>query len=297
MAASPVFRPKANALTALFARRKPVIGVVHLPPLPGSPGYDGEAMDALTDFALAEAERYRAGGMDGLIVENHGDIPFAKPDRLGPETAACMAVITDAVRRASGLPIGVNVLANAAVAALAVAKAAGAQFVRVNQWANAYVANEGLIEGPAAEATRYRSWLRSRSVRIFADVHVKHGAHAITADRSVGELARDVEFFDADATIVTGERTGDAAAMDELRAIASATALPVLVGSGVTPGNVGEILAVADGVIVASSLKRDGVWWNPVDPDRVAAFAQAVAGACAERSHIRGLTQPQESAI
>ncbi len=114
-------------------------------------------------------------------------------------------------------------------------------------------------------------------MRIFADVHVKHGAHAITADRSLGELARDVEFFDADVAIVTGERTGDAAAMDELRTIAAATALPVLVGSGVTPGNVGEILTVADGVIVASALKRDGVWWNPVDPDRLAAFVQAVA--------------------
>jgi membrane complex biogenesis BtpA family protein len=276
MAASPVFRPKANALTTLFTRRKPVIGVVHLQPLPGSPGYDGQAMEALTDFAIAEAERYRAGGMDGMIVENHGDTPFAKPDRLGPETAACMAVITDAVRRATGLPIGVNALANAALVALAVAKAAGAQFVRVNQWANAYIANEGLIEGPAAEATRYRSWLHARPVRIFADVHVKHGAHAITADRALGELARDVEFFDADAAIVTGERTGDAASMDELRTIAAATALPVLVGSGVTPDNVGEILTVADGVIVASALKRDGVWWNPVDPDRVAAFAEAV---------------------
>ena len=279
MAASPVFRPKANALTTLFAGRKPVIGVVHLLPLPGSPGYDGQSMDALADFALAEAERYRAGGMDGLIVENHGDIPFAKPDRLGPETAACMAVMTDAVRRASLLPIGVNVLANGVLVALAVAKAAGAQFVRVNQWANAYIANEGLIEGPAAEATRYRSWLHARPVRIFADVHVKHGAHAITADRSLGELARDVEFFDADAAIVTGERTGDAAAMDELRAIAAATALPVLVGSGMTPDNIGEILTVADGVIVASALKRDGVWWNAVDPDRVAAFAEAAARA------------------
>lgn len=277
MAPDHVFRPKPNAIATLFGRSKAVIGVIHLLPLPGSPGYNGQPMDAMTEFALAEAERYRAGGMDGLIVENHGDIPFAKPDRLGPETAACMAVITDAVRRAVGLPVGVNVLANGALAALAVAKAAGARFVRVNQWANAYVANEGFIEGPAAEATRYRAWLHAQPVHVFADVHVKHGAHAITADRSLGELARDVEFFDADVAIVTGQRTGDSASMDELRAIAAGTALPVVVGSGVTPANVGEILAVADGVIVASALKRDGVWWNPVDPDRLAAFAQAVA--------------------
>jgi membrane complex biogenesis BtpA family protein len=153
-----------------------------------------------------------------------------------------------------------------------VAKAAGASFVRVNQWANAYVANEGFIEGPAAVATRYRAMLHARSVRIFADVHVKHGAHAITADRSISELARDVEFFDADVAIATGQRTGDAATMDELRTIAEGTALPVVVGSGVTPANVGDIFSVADGVIVASWLKRDGVWWNPVDPDRLRAF-------------------------
>jgi predicted TIM-barrel enzyme len=114
-----VFRPKPHALGAIFGRRKVVIGVIHLHALPGSPDYDGAPMHDLLDFALAEAGRYAGGGVDGLIVENHGDIPFAKPDKIGPETVACMAVITDAVRRASGLPLGVNVLANGALAALA----------------------------------------------------------------------------------------------------------------------------------------------------------------------------------
>ena len=274
-----VYRVKPNAIEAIFGRRKAVIGVIHLPALPGSPDYDGARMDSLTQLALAEAERYRAGGIDGLIVENHGDIPFAKPEELGPETAACMAVITQAVRVTSGLPVGVNVLANGAVAALAVAKAAGAAFVRVNQWANAYVANEGFIEGKAGAAARYRAWLRARDVAIFADVHVKHGAHAITGDRSIQELARDVEFFDADVAIATGQRTGDAATLDELRAIAGGTSLPVAVGSGVNPDNVGDILSVADAVIVASYLKRDGVWWHDVDPERLAVFMRAVAKA------------------
>ncbi len=279
MPVAPVYRPKPHAIDAIFARRRVVIGVIHLPALPGAPHYDGASVEAITGVALDEAKRYRAGGVDGLIVENHGDIPFAKPEELGPETAACMAVIADAVRRASGLPLGINVLANGAVAGLAVAKAAGASFIRVNQWANAYVANEGFVEGKAGQATRYRSSLHAQSVRIFADVHVKHGAHAIVADRSIGELARDVEFFDADVAIATGQRTGDAATMDELRAIAAGTSLPVVVGSGVNPDNVGDILSVADGVIVASWLKRDGVWWNPVDPERLAVFMQAVARA------------------
>ncbi len=274
-----VFRARPHAIEAIFGRRKAVIGVIHLRALPGAPDYDGASIDSLIAHALSEAERYRQGGLDGLIVENHGDIPFAKPDDLGPETAACMAVITRAVRAVTGLPTGVNVLANGAVQALAVAKAAGAAFIRVNQWANAYVANEGFMEGRAGAAARYRAWLRAREVKIFADVHVKHGAHAITADRTIQELARDVEFFDADVAIATGQRTGDSATQEELATIAAGTALPVAVGSGVNPANVGDILAIADAVIVASYLKRDGVWWNEVDPDRVATFMAEVAKA------------------
>jgi len=276
MSAKPVFRAKPNAIEALFGRRKAVIGVIHSWALPGSPAYAGESMEAIVDFAVAEGRRYREGGVDGLIVENHGDIPFAKPEALGPETAACMAVMTQAVRAATGLMTGVNVLANGAMQALAVAKASGAGFVRVNQWANAYVANEGFIEGPAGAAARYRAWLHAREVKIFADVHVKHGAHAIVADREIAEMARDAEFFDADVAIATGQRTGDAASLDELRTIAGGTSLPVAVGSGVNPENVGDILQVADAVIVASYLKQEGVWWNAVDPARLQVFMRAV---------------------
>jgi uncharacterized protein len=275
---APVYRSKPDALQALFGRPSGVvIGVVHLPALPGSPEYRGEPIDALVDAALGDAGRYARGGVHGLIVENHGDTPFAKPTDLGPETAAVMAVISDRVRREVGLPLGVNVLANGAHHALAVAQAGGAGFVRVNQWANAYVANEGILEGPAASATRYRAKLHARHVRVFADVHVKHGAHAITADRSLAELTRDLEFFDADAVIVTGQRTGHGADVGELRTVRAATRLPLLVGSGVTEANVGEILSVAGGVIVASALKEDGVWWAPVAEARVRSFMRVVA--------------------
>jgi membrane complex biogenesis BtpA family protein len=272
MTTKPTLRRKPHALQAIFGRRKVVIGMIHSRALPGSPAYEGAPMDDVVGFAIAEAARLKQGGVDGLIVENHGDIPFAKPDQLGPETAACMAVMTDAVRRASGLPVGVNVLANAAHQAIAVAKASGATFVRVNQWANAYVANEGLLDGLAGSAARYRAFLHGRDIRVFADVHVKHGAHAITADRSIAELARDVEFFDADVAVATGQRTGDAADLAEIAAIAQGCSLPVVVGSGLTPETVGSIFQAADGVIVGSWLKQDGVWWNEVDPDRLATF-------------------------
>ena len=274
--AKPASGNPGDAIRLLFGRSKVVIGVVHLSPLPGAPRHDGEDVQAIYERGLADARAYLEGGCEGVIVENHGDIPFAKPDELGPETAACMAVMADRVRRECGLPIGINVLANSAVQGIAVAKAAGAMFVRVNQWANAYVANEGFMEGKAGAASRYRSWLRAKDVAIFADVHVKHGAHAIVADRTLQELTRDAEFFDADAVIVTGQRTGDSASLTELEAVATSTKLPTLVGSGVTPDNVAAIFGHADAVIVASSLKHEGGWWNAVDPVRLSAFMAVV---------------------
>jgi uncharacterized protein len=267
----------ADALETLFSRQAGVVlGVVHLLPLPGAPAYEGAPMAAIVERAMADADAYASAGLDGLIVENHGDIPFLKPEAIGPETAAAMAVITELVRRATGLPVGINVLANAAHTALAVAKAAGAGFIRVNQWCNAYVANEGIIEGPAATALRYRRSLAAQDVRIFADSHVKHGAHAITADRSIEEVTRDLEWSGADVVIATGQRTGDAATAAEIEAVKGATVLPVLVGSGVTPANAERILKAAHGCIIASSLKVDGAWWNPVDPERCRRFMAGI---------------------
>lgn len=271
-----VARNRGNVILNIFQKGKVAIGVIHCPALPGAPRYDGVAIDAVYDRAMADAEAYARGGIDGLIIENHGDIPFLRPEAIGPETVTAMAVITDRVRRQVGLPLGINVLANAPLPALAVAKAGGARFIRVNQWANAYVANEGLIEGDAARALRYRAAIRAEDVAIFADSHVKHGAHAIVADRSLAELTRDLEFFDADAIIATGQRTGDAADLGELEGIGRATELPVLVGSGVTPANVADILQRADGVIIGSSLKQGGVWWHPVEQARVASFMEIV---------------------
>lgn len=268
-----------GAIRDIFGTDKVLIGMIHCPAFPGAPRYRGSSMDAIYDACMRDAEALIEGGMHGLIVENHGDIPFSKPEDIGPETAAFMAVVTDRIARATGVPLGVNVLANAAIPALAVAVAGAASFIRVNQWANAYVANEGIIEGPAAEAMRHRSLLRADHVRIFADSHVKHGSHAIVADRSIQELTRDLAFFDADVVIATGQRTGDAATIEEIEEIGSATHLPLLVGSGVTKDNVVEILKRTNGVIVASSLKEGGVWWNPVDIERVRAFRSAAAPA------------------
>lgn len=265
-----------SSILKLFKNDRVAIGVVHCPALPGSPRYDEKGFAEICDAALRDCHAYAKGGIDGLIIENHGDVPFLRPQDIGHETAAFMTAITSRAIAETGLPTGINILANAPIPALAVAAASGASFIRVNQWANAYVANEGLLDGDAARALRYRRQIDADHIAVFADSHVKHGAHAITGDRTVAELTRDLEFFDADVVIATGQRTGDAATDDELKDITAATELPVLVGSGVTVENVERILARANGVIIGSSLKREGVWWNEVETERVSTFMSAV---------------------
>lgn len=265
----------SHAIDQIFGRGKALIGMIHCPAFPGAPRYKGQSVSQIYDACLRDGEALIENGMHGLLVENHGDVPFLKPEDITCETAAFMAVVTDRLKTAFGVPIGVNVLANAPIPAIAIAAAGGAEFIRVNQWANAYVANEGFMEGRAGEALRFRARLRQDGIKIFADSHVKHGAHAIVADRTIAELTRDLAFFDADGVIATGQRTGDAANPEEIKVIRDATHLPLLVGSGVSQDNIGQILALTNGVIVASSLKVGGVWWNEVDPARVRSFVAA----------------------
>jgi membrane complex biogenesis BtpA family protein len=269
-----VLPPKPNALLEIFGVKKPIIGMIHLLPLPGAPRFRGGTLKPVLEFALNDARSLRDGGVDGLIVENGGDIPFWK--EIGFETVAAMSALVGPIMEESQLPMGINVLANGAIQGLAVAKATGASFVRVNQWVNAYVANEGIIEGPAGRALRYRSAIKGDDIKIFADVHVKHGAHAIVADRSIGEQTRDAEFFDADVLIATGQRTGDATQVSEVLAIKDGTGLPIIVGSGLHTDNAVSLLQHADGAIVGSYSKQDGVWWNPVDIQRVRKLMELV---------------------
>lgn len=268
-----------GVINQIFRRSKALIGMIHCPPFPGSPRYRGESLNQIYDACLRDAEFLVNNGLHGLIVENHGDVPFSKPDDIGPETPAFMAVVVERIKRNFDVPIGINVLANAPITAFAIARATDSAFIRVNQWANAYIANEGFMEGRAAQAMRFRSALRGEGIKVFADSHVKHGSHSITSDRSIGELTRDLDFFDVDAVIATGHRTGDSATMEEIEEVADATSLPVLVGSGVDTDNIAQILTRASAVIVASSLKKDGVWWNPVDPEKVRSFVTAATPA------------------
>lgn len=269
---------RQGRFAAMFGSRKPLIGNLHLPALPGAPRYDGRPVEEIYDFAVADALRLRDGGIDAIMIENAGDLPYRRPEDIGPETVAFLAVATDRVRQATGLPVGITCVANGVIPALAVAKAAGAGFVRANIWITSYVANEGILDGPAAEATRYASAIDADDVLVLADVKVKFGAHVLTQDRPLAEVAQDIELCGADAVVVTGLRTGSATSVDDVREVKDAVGIAVVVGSGLSPQNSRELFEVADGAVVGASLKHDGNWWNAVDPDRLGTLIGGLRG-------------------
>ena len=261
---------------ALFRQRlggpRALIGVLHVGALPGTPSAS-DTIEHLIQSALVEAQIYRSAGFTALALENTHDRPYLKAG-AGPEITAAMTAVAREVRRETGLPLGIQVLAAANREAIAIAHASGADFVRVEGFVFAHVADEGVIESCAGELLRYRRAIGAERVLVFADVKKKHSAHAITADVSLVETAKAAEFFLADGVIITGAATGTPASTDEVRDAAAAVSLPVLVGSGITPENLGRFPA-AHGFIVGSSVKQGGLWSNPLDAAAVRAVADA----------------------
>jgi membrane complex biogenesis BtpA family protein len=253
----------------MFGSEKPVIGMLHVPPLPGSPQNKLDR-DAILDWVLEDAKALADGGINGFALENFGDIPFY-PGRVPPHTVSFMTALGVEVRQQFHLPLGINVLRNDAESALAIAAAVPAEFIRVNVHTGARLTDQGVIEGTAHETLRYRKLLGA-DVRIFADVDVKHSAPIASRDLKV-EVEELVLRGCVDAVIVTGSATGRAASLDELKTVkASAGSAYVIAGSGVDEHNIGDVLKIADAVIVGTSFKRDGITTNPVDPSRVRAF-------------------------
>jgi uncharacterized protein len=274
----PAPAPTTDILRDLIDVPKPIIGTVHVAPLPGAPRYDGTSLRDIATRAIEDARTYVEGGVDVLLIENAGDVPYRRPELVGPETVAGLTAVGVAVRDAlPEVPMGVIVVAHAVQQSIAIAKAIGGSFIRANQWVNAYIANEGYIEGAAAEALRYRAAIGARDIKVLADVHVKHGSHAIVGDLPISQLTHDVETFEADVLIATGHHTGDPTRVEEVEAIKSSASRSVLVGSGLDASNAKQLLGVADGAIVGSAMKHDGVWWERVDPARVDAIMREVA--------------------
>ena len=271
-------RLKGNNMTPLFGKGKIFIGVIHLPPLPGSPRWAGD-MASVLERAEREAQVLEQGGANGIIVENFGDAPF-RIGRVEPETVAAMTRAVDRVCQVTSLPVGVNMLRSDAISALAVAVAAGARFIRVNVHYGTMAADEGLVTGEAFETLRRRRLLDADSnVAILADVLVKHAVPLGEPD--LGLVARETAYRGlADGLIVTGPVTGLPAESDDVGVVRKA--VPdrlLLVGSGVDAANAAQFLTHADGAIIGTSLKQDGRIANPIDPERVRATAAAVRDA------------------
>ena len=253
--------------------------MIHVGALPGTPASRHNVAE-LEAQAVAEARVYKAGGIHAIAIENMHDVPYLRGS-VGPEITAAMTVIARSVKAESGLPCGIQILAGANHEALAVAHAASLDFIRVEGYAFAHVADEGIIQSSAASLLRFRRAIGAERVQVWADVKKKHSSHAITADMSVGETAAAVEFMRADAVIVSGAVTGEEPSDAHISDVKRHCRLPLYLGSGVTAANIGNFFGIADGFIVGTYLKRDGRWTETVDPRRVAELmaAHARAGA------------------
>jgi hypothetical protein len=259
----------------MFRTAKPLIGMVHLMPLPGSPRYDDSGIEPIIEHAMQDASALANGGVDGLLIENYGDIPF-KPITTDPETVASVTVIAKEIVKEVNLPLGVNILRNSGLAALAVCMAVGGRFIRVNVLTEASVTDQGIIQGCAHDLQRYRKQLSATNIRIFADIHCKHAIPL--QERPLKESAQDAAYRGmADALIVTGSHTGAEPRPSDIEEIKEAVPdRPVIIGSGLHPGNARRLLDLADGAIVGTSLKKDGITENPVDEKRVKELVNVV---------------------
>jgi membrane complex biogenesis BtpA family protein len=268
----------------IFGRNRALIGMIHLQALPGAPG-SRLSVKEIAAQAVEEARVLVDGGFDGLLLENIHDVPYLLRE-VGPEIVAAMtavgAAVCDAVR---DTPLGIQILAGANRAAMAVAHAIGAQFIRAEGFVFSAIADEGLLaEADAGPLLRERKRIGAENVKILADIKKKHSSHAITGDVSIAETAKAAAFFGADGVIVTGTATAEPTAPDEVRQVKEAiqsaalggSDIPVLVGSGVRPETARALLEYADALIVGSWFKKDGHWRNGPDPERVKAIVAAV---------------------
>lgn len=253
---------------ALFDKPKPVIAMIHTGPSPGVSGF--LCVDSAVERAAAEAEVYLRAGVDGILIENMHDFPCVHEREMGPEVAAFLTRVAYAVkRRARYTPVGLHVLFQAHKTALAVAQAAGCDFVRAEGWTYAHVSDKGFCDAAAGATLRYRNQIGANGISVFADVKKKHASHTLTADLSIADVAQGMALHQADAVIVSGDHTGEPPRVDDLTAVADATDLPLLIGSGTTADNFSDLFPYADGFIVGSALKEGGRWDAPVCDKRV----------------------------
>ncbi len=267
-------------LKHLFKTPNPIVGVVHLLPLPTSARWGG-SLKAVIDRAEQEATALASGGVDGIIVENFFDAPFTK-SHVDPAVVSAMTLVIHRLMNLVTLPLGINVLRNDAQSALAIASCVQAQFIRVNVLTGVMATDQGLIEGQAHHLLRYRRELGS-DVKILADVLVKH-ARPLGSPNLTTAVQDTIERGLADGVILSGWATGSPPNLEDLElATTAANGTPVFIGSGASWENISTLMQAADGVIVSSSLKRGGRRDQPVDPIRVSQFVEAARRSSARK--------------
>ncbi len=258
---------KLEEFQSLFGVDKPIIGMLHLKPLPGSPVYDGLGLDKVIESALRDASALVEGGIDGLELENFND-PSYFPNIAPPETVASMAIVAGEVKKKIpvNIPLGICVLADP-IASISIAHVVGAKFIRSTFFTEAAVDVSGLVLRRPHQILRFRKFL-DPSIKIFADVHIKHSAPL--AQRPIEESAYDAAYFLADAILISGKYTGFPTPVQDVKVVKEMLPnVPVLVGSGLNVDNVGELFEFADGAVVGTSIKIDGKSENSVDLRRV----------------------------
>jgi uncharacterized protein len=273
-------------LKQIFNTTQPIIGVVHLLPLPTSARWGG-SLSAIVDRAEQEAVALASGGVNSIIVENFFDAPFPK-SRVDPAVVSAMTTIVSRLRALVSMPIGINVLRNDSLSAMAIASCTGAAFIRVNVLSGVMATDQGLIEGCAHELLRYRRELGS-DVKIIADVLVKHAQPLSSSDITTA-VHETIDRGLADAIILSGVATGNPPSIEDLRqAKEAAGSTPIIIGSGADFSNISSLMQFADGVIVSSSLKRQGKIENSIDPIRVSQFVEAMRQDLASQSVQRAI--------
>lgn len=281
-------------LKQIFKTANPIIGVVHLLPLPTSPRWGG-SLRAVLDRAEQEATALAAGGVDGIMVENFFDAPFAK-DQVDPAVVSAMTLIIQQLMNLITLPVGINVLRNDAHSALAIASAVEAQFIRVNVLTGVMATDQGVMEGQAHQLLRYRRELGS-DIKILADVLVKH-ARPLGAANLTTAVQETIERGLADGVILSGWSTGSPPSLEDLElASAAANGTPVFIGSGANWENISTLMQAADGVIVASSLKRHGRIDQPIDPIRVGQFVETTRWSLSQNTKESSPNQKQPQKV
>jgi membrane complex biogenesis BtpA family protein len=259
---------------SIFKEDKPIIGMVHVQALPGTPKHQFSPQKII-DMALEEARIYKKAGINSIMIENMHDIPYLK-NGVGHEVSSLMTLIANYIKKETNLPIGIQILAGANKEALAVAKSANIDFIRAEGFVFAHVADEGIIESQAGELLRYRKQIDAENIAIFTDIKKKHSSHSITSDISLVDTAKAARFFLSNGVIVTGNHTGSEASLEELHELKEKLDFPILVGSGITTQNIKTYLPVADAFIVGSYFKEKGYWENKLSYSRIAEFMEVV---------------------